>query len=330
MVTDTRERIVEFITKNKQARVHDLVLNLKIGNVAIHRQLNKLISTGILRKIGKPPLVMYVLDKEEVTAITMIPKEIQDHIDTDYLYVSPEGRLVYGFKGFVEWVKKIHEEKRLLQLSKEYLQTIKTANKNTGSQGWINATEKIKDTFKNNSSLDKLLYGDFYSLPKFGKTKLGQLVLYAKQSQNKQLMEEVAKIVRPLINKIIKEYKINAVAFVPPTVPRNIQFIDELAHLLRLKLPVIELVKVSGPVLIPQKTLSSLEERIINARDTIYTKYVAETSYPNVLLIDDAAGSGATLNEISTKLKSVMVGKNKIIGFVIVGSIKGFDVIREV
>lgn len=330
MITNTRDRIIEFITKNKQARVHDLVLYLKIGNVAIHRQLNKLISLRLLRKVGKPPLVLYVLNNEKFTETSAIPKVIQKQIDADYLYVSPEGRLMYGFKGFVEWVKKIREEKRLLQLSEEYLQTLKRAKRNVTSQGWIDATEKIKSTFKVDSSLDKLLYGDFYSLPKFGKTKLGQLVLYAKQSQNKELIEEVAKIVRPLVEKVIKEFKIDAIAFIPPTVPRNTQFMDELVNFLKLTLPIIELVKVSGQVLIPQKTLSSLGERITNARETIYMKHIAETSYPNVLLIDDAAGSGATLNEVSSKLKGVMVGKNKIIGFAIVGSLKGFDVIREV
>lgn len=330
MITDTRERIIEFITRYKQARVHDLASELKIGNTAIHRQLNKLIDADILRKIGKPPLVFYILNNETFIEESVVPKVIQKKIDASYLYVSTDGRLVYGFKGFVEWVNKIHEEKKLLQLAEEYLQTLEIAKRNFATQGWIDATEKIKNTFKEDSSLDKLLYGDFYSLPKFGKTKLGQLVLYAKQSQSKELIREVAKIVEPLIEKVIKEFKIDAVAFIPPTIPRNTQFMDELASLLKLALPKVELVKVSGEVLIPQKTLSSLGERVANARETIYMRHIAEASYPNMLLIDDAAGSGATLNEVSKKLKSVMVGKNRIIGLVMVGSLKGFDVIREI
>lgn len=330
MITDTRDRIIEFITKHQQARVHDLVRELKIGNVAVHRQLNKLVSTGMIAKIGKPPLVFYILKEEVTVENSDVPKVIQKEIDPEYLYVSPEGKLVYGFRGFSQWVKKIHEEKRLLKLAQEYLQTLKQVKGGVASSGWIDATRKITTTFKNDSALDKLLYGDFYSLPKFGKTKLGQLVLYAKQSQSKDLIEEVAKIVRPQVIKIIKEFKIDAIAFIPPTVPRNTQFMDELARLLKLTSPKVELVKVSGQILIPQKTLSSLEERIVNARETIYMKHIAETSYPNVLLIDDAAGSGATLNEVSKKLRNVMVGKGKIIGFAIVGSLKGFDVIREI
>lgn len=85
MTTDTRKKIIEFITKNKQARVHDLVLSLKIGNVAIHRQLNKLINTGVLRKIGKPPLVLYTLNSETAIETNAVPKAIQKKINADYL-----------------------------------------------------------------------------------------------------------------------------------------------------------------------------------------------------------------------------------------------------
>ena len=48
----------------------------------------------------------------------------------------------------------------------------------------------------------------------------------------------------------------------------------------------------------------------------------------NILLIDEAVGSGATLNEISEKLK--FKGAKKVVGFAIVGSYKGFEVIKEV
>jgi len=51
--------------------------------------------------------------------------------------------------------------------------------------------------------------------------------------------------------------------------------------------------------------------------------------FTSVLLIDDAVGSGATLNETAKKLKLSGMAK-KVIGFAIVGSMKGFEVIREV
>lgn len=330
MVTNTRERIISYIKYNKQARVHDLVKALGITNAAIHRQIKALLSDGVLRKVGRPPLVFYVLDEQKQNVSVQIPVKILKVIDSNYLYITSSGELKYGFEGFTTWAKATGQEKRVLSLALEYVKTLEEAKKQTTKDGLIDATYKIRSTFKNEAYLDKLLYGDFYSLPKFGKTKLGQMVLYSKQSQKRELMDEVGKIVKPTVEKIIRNFKVDAVAFIPPTVPRKLQFMNEIRSILGLPLPVIELVKVSGEVSIPQKTLSSLKERIENARETIYMKHIAENSYPNVLIIDDAAGSGSTLNETAHKLKSVNIGSEKIIGFVVVGSMKGFEVIREV
>ena len=48
-------------------------------------------------------------------------------------------------------------------------------------------------------------------------------------------------------------------------------------------------------MIVPQKTLSKIEDRIENAKQTIIVSDVR--SYNNVLIIDDAIGSGATINE---------------------------------
>lgn len=50
----------------------------------------------------------------------------------------------------------------------------------------------------------------------------------------------------------------------------------------------------------------------------------------NVLLIDDAVGSGATLNEVASQIKQRGIASGKVIGLAIAGSLKGFDVISEV
>lgn len=329
MVTDTGDRILGYIRTHKQARAHDLVKVFGISQVAVHKQLKKLLAREEISRVGKPPLVFYVpaFKKEEIP--TSVSPDIKKVIDDNYLYISPRGELLYGFEGFVAWVKGIKEEKHMSQLVLEYSQTIGQFKKQYHPQGWIDATKKLKSTFKT-IAIDKLLYGDFYSLPKFGKTKLGQLVLYAKQSQNRELIDELVELAKPLIEKIIKEFSIDAVAFIPPTVPRTLQFMSEFEHALHLNIPRIELVKVTpGEVAVAQKTLSRLEERVVNAKDTIFLRE-NKHSYPHVLLIDDAAGSGATFNETAKKLKGVLVGKNSIVAFAIVGSFKGFDVIREV
>jgi len=321
MITETKNRIVAYIKINKQARISDLVKHLGLSNVAIHKQMNKLLAQNAVRKIGSPPLVYYTLATHHKSKETNLPQNVKEAIDQNYLYVSPAGELLTGFTGFTAWVQSINQEKYLEPLAGEYTKTI-------AYHKYIDATNKIKSTFKNSTAVDKVFYSDFYSLPKFGKTKLGQMVLYAKQSQNKDFTEKICNQIKRDILDIIEKHNIGAVSFIPPTVPRKTQFIVEVESCLKLNLPTIKLVKISGEVLIPQKTLSKLEERVVNARETIYVKSPEAIGYKNILLIDDATGSGATFNEVAKKIKEK--SNANIFAYAIVGSIKGFDVISEV
>jgi predicted amidophosphoribosyltransferase len=53
-----------------------------------------------------------------------------------------------------------------------------------------------------------------------------------------------------------------------------------------------------------------------------------QKSYNHILIIEDAVGSGATINEIAIKLKQKKIA-TKITGSAITGSFKRFDVISE-
>jgi len=257
-----------------------------------------------------------------------IPKKIRDIIENDYLYVTPLGEILPGVKGFLRWVSDINEEKRAVNLAVEYVQARTQANVFINRFGYINATERLKSIFPD-TAIDKLYYLDFYSLPKFGKTKLGQLVLYAKQAQKIALIEEIVPQFRHVVMDIVKRYKINAIGFIPPTVPRKYQFQKEMEKIMNLKLHKIELVKAYiGDIPIAQKSLSKIEDRITNAKGSIFLKDETH-KYTNILLIDDAVGSGATLNETAKKIKQSGVAE-KVIGLAVVGSYKGFDVIRDI
>jgi predicted amidophosphoribosyltransferase len=102
---------------------------------------------------------------------------------------------------------------------------------------------------------------------------------------------------------------------------------DFLATHLRINRPHIAIEKIQAAIQIPQKSLNKLEERINNA-DNSFAVF-EQRSYNKILLIDDAIGSGATINQIARKLKTQGVCK-EIIGLAIVGSFKGFDVITDV
>ena len=114
----------------------------------------------------------------------------------------------------------------------------------------------------------------------------------------------------------------------PPTVKREVQLMKELEKHLNLEIDIIKVVKIKTPIIIPQKTLNKLEERIENAKKTFVVE--GAKNYKNILIIDDAVGSGATLNEIAFQIKEKNVIKGKIIGLAITGSLKGFDVVSEV
>ncbi len=332
MKTDTHQRIISYIRTNGQVRVRDLVRAFSpLGPVSIHRHLKKLISEGILKKIGKPPLVFYLLyGKREALLPQNVSDEAKSVIEQNYLYISPQGEILHGFTGFVRWATNTKQADKITYLADLYVKTRVAYDTYRTPQGWIDATFKLKDTF-HEVYIDKLLYADFYSLTQFGKPKLGSMMLYAKQSQNRELAKEVSLIVKPLVERIIREFKIDTVVFIPPSIPRNIQFMDELSSYLALPFPQFKLVKTkTGQVIVAQKTLEKLEERIVNARDTIFTKSLFPISTSNILLIDDAVGSGATLNETAKKLHPANLSKKTIVGFAIVGSFRGFEVIREV
>ena len=290
----------------------------------IHRHLVDLMHKGVLDKIGTPPKVFYFIKKEEsVENKVNIEKRIREIIEEEYLIITPSGNRKSGMDGFIYWCNK--NKLPIKKTAQEYIDTLKKYEK-FKKNGLIDGIIKIKTTFKK-SFLKSLFYLDFYSIERFGKTKLGQLLLYAKQSQDKKLIKELTDIIKPQIIQVIDKYKIDGVGFIPPTVKRETQFMKILEINLNLPVKILKISKIKTDITVPQKTLNKLDDRIDNARKTIVIE--DNSQYNNVLLIDDAVGSGATLNETALQIKQNKIAKN-VIGLAITGSFKGFDVISEV
>lgn len=330
MKTVTRENIVGYIRTNKQARVAQLIRVFGISGVAIHKQLKKLVDDGVLAKVGSAPQVFYVLAKKTRKPVSVnINSAARKLIDRHYLYISPQGELKYGSNGLARWAENTGQGKNVASLAQAYVRTWQEYHKYRNRHGWVEATGKLTKTFEN-SYMDKLFYADFYSLSQFGKTKLGALVLYAKQSQSRQLAVEICEQIKQLVADIIKTYKIEAIGFIPPSIPRQVQLMKEMEVCLQFGLPRVSLIKTrTGQVIVAQKTLEKLPERIANARDTIFVKE-ANLTYRRILLIDDAVGSGASMNETAKKIKQLLPKNGQVIGFAPVGSMKDFEVLREV
>ncbi len=326
MTTDTADKILAFIKAQKRVSPKEIIEHLGFSPQAVYKQLSRLIEQDVINKVGKPPKVFYALveKKEDEKEYNIIPKNIKDFIDKEFLDITVDGREVKGWESFVGWCLK--RGQNIENSAVDYVEIIKKYN-SIKKNGLIDGMAKMKSTFSN-VYLDNLFYLDFYSIERFGKTKLGKFLLYAKQSQDKKLIKQLSIEIKPKINALIKLFKIDAVIFVPPTVKRETQLMKELEKNLKLEIDIIKVAKIKTPIIIPQKTLNKLEERIENAKKTFVVE--ATKDHKNILIIDDAVGSGATLNEIAFQIKEKRIVKDKIIGLAITGSLKGFDVVSEV
>lgn len=322
----TSQEIIDYISKNGQASGKELSDYLGgITSRAVRKQLKNLLDKDILRKIGRPPKVYYLLKKGETTlSIGKIDKKTKHIIDERYLFISPAGEAKTGWEGFIAWCEKTKQDP--IKTANQYIQTIDKFDR-FRKDSLIDGMPKMENAFRN-VFLDKLFYLDFYSIERFGKTKLGQMLLYAKQSQSIPLIRNLINEIRPQIISFIERYKIDGILFIPPTVKREVQFMKVLEEQLSLTIRALSVSKVKTEIIVPQKTLSKLEDRIENARQTIIVDDTKQ--YNNILLIDDAVGSGSTLNETARQIKNKKLAKDKIIGLAITGSFKGFDVISEV
>lgn len=327
----TSQKIIDYIAKNGQTSGKELVDYL--GNItprAVRKQLKGLLESGKLQKIGRPPKVFYLLTIHPVAHATNSQASIIDNrtrrvIDKRYIFITPDGNMKSGWDGFVEWCGKTRQDP--IKTAREYITTLGKYDTFVKG-GLIDGMEKMKSTFHRGVFLDRLFYFDFYSIERFGKTKIGQILLHAKNSQDRKLMKILTDEIRPKAVALIKKYSIDGILFIPPTVKREIQFMKELEKYLKLPVRTLSVTKVKTPIVVAQKTLSKLDDRIENARKTIV---VEDTGvYKNILLIDDAVGSGSTLNETAAQIRKKGLCRGKIIGLAIVGSFKGFDVISEV
>lgn len=327
----TSEKIIEYLTIHGSATGSSLVDYLNITDRAVRKQLKSLLEGGQVTKIGVPPKVYYAISNSRTTAGDLTPltealisKAIKKHIDEDFLYITPRGTIQEGWPGFEYWCEESNME--IVKTAQRY-EVVSQKYGKFKKHGLIDGMAKMQSTF-NDVALNELLYIDFYSIEIFGKTRLGQLLLFAKQSQNRKLMNEITDRIKPGIEEVVSRYHIDGVGFIPPTVKRELQLMRQVETRLNLSVKTLSITKIKTPVVIPQKTLNKLEDRIINARETMH---VDDTGvYNNILLIDDAVGSGATLNEVAKKIRQKGICRGEIIGLAITGSFNGFDVISEV
>ena len=325
-----REKILTLFEQSNELTVKEIVDRLGISKQMVHLALNRLRAEDRLEKLGSTPKTVYRLitaaNQAEEPAPTYQPDEKESEwLTGQFSVVTESGNLLNGIDAFDYWCRqrKLPVKKTL----KEFIETKKKYAPHYDANGMVDGSEKLKNTKGYDKIwLDRLYYLDFYAIERFGKTHLGTLLHYAKQGQNKFLMRLMMDNISDRIKAFLQTQNADAVGFVPPTIRREVQLMRFMQTQLNLPLPVIEIKKISGIIPVPQKSLSKLEERIRNAENTFAV--TDRRAFRHVVLIDDAVGSGSTLNQLAAKIKNKGVAQ-MVTGLAIVGSFKGFDVITD-
>ena len=322
-------QIINYIKANQEASVNQLQEQIKVSRQMLHRVISKMLEEGYLQKLGRAPKVFYRLNQETVSnksiAHSLTDGEV-NFLNEHFLIITVLGKRLEGMEAMQAWCER--QKLPVEKTAREFIVTKKKYLSYFLSNGLINGMEKLNNTKAFDSIvIDDMFYCDFYAIERFGKTRLGTLLHFAKQGQNRQLMQEIISLTKNKIIDLIKARKIEAVGYIPPTIKRHLQIMTVLQKGYNLSLPHLNLVKISGVIPVPQKALNKIEDRISNARASIIIKDTRQ--FGNVLLIDDAIGSGATIIETANKLKQKGTAR-KIFGIAVTGSFKGFDVIQEV
>lgn len=332
---NTLDEIIKYIKSiARPVTANELSKELLKSRVSIHSALKRLVLEGAIQKQGRSPKVFYSLSdtsqshsiKNQAKSFYFENDAIKKVIEENYFIITPDGNQLSGIEAFVYWCQSRGYDigKKALEYHEVYNQYQSLRKYDT-----FDATEKVKTSFTaENCFLDKLYYLYPYSLPVFGRTKMAELLFNAKQNQELILMKQVFDIVVPAIESFIKNNEFDAICFTPPTVKRNVQFMKELQNKINTKLPIINIEKIKTKIIVQQKSLKDINERIENAEKTMVVNEKSK-GYKKVLIIDDFTGSGATLNILAKKIKNQKISEY-VVGLTITGSLKGFDVVREV
>lgn len=319
-----RDKIIEIISTEDGVSAKTLKDRLSISKQRVHVLLRELVTADKIYKQGKPPRVFYHLKTIASPEELNIADASEDLLQKKFLLIDPRGNLATGIQGFARWCEQ--RNLPVLKTLEEYVKTLDKYKVYYDEDGIIDGTNKLKNTKELKLCIDQQFYVDFYAIERFGKTKLGSLLHFGKMSQSKKLIKEIIDLSKEKLETLIKKMKIDAVAYIPPTLKREVQIMRELELGFNVSKPIIGLEKVSGEIIIPQKALSKIKDRIENAQVSILV--TDRRKFENILLIDDALGSGATINEVACKLKKYGLAK-KVYGFAITGSFKGFEVLSE-
>jgi DNA-binding MarR family transcriptional regulator/hypoxanthine-guanine phosphoribosyltransferase len=321
-LTTNKAGITFLLTNTDQATIEDIASAWDVSVASAKKYIKKFVDEGIIEKIGKPPKkINYTIAQQGSTH--QYSTEQERTIERYFTYITPDGRLFNGTKGFEKFITSKYgkqESEGVEKIARKYMEIRDEYYGIEEQIKTIDTTNKIKQAFQDSYAIEKMFYADFDELPIFEKTQLYQLITIAKNGQrNTGLMMEIINSIQNNINKLINEYEIDAVGFIPPTIMRKTQLMTFIKNRLDISIDQIEISKATNLLPVQQKSLTKIKDRKLNAKNSIVVK--SKKQYESVLLIDDVVGSGATLNETAKKILQQNIAQ-KVYTFAAVGSAK--------
>ena len=355
-ITDAQKKVLDALGELGVATPNQLLESglITVGRVMLHRHLKVLASKELISRIGSPPKVYYKYNEppEENNQKQIelpIPETIVDpSIIANYFAFTSGYKFLEGLEGFNEWFKVKQLPNLLKQKSKKkpLVQQVNAAYHGSLNE-FCKLRKNLEGQIKNslfdgtpryqsihsNPIIDHVYYLDFYSLPIYGKTRLGWYVQKAKVGDklSMRFIDTIAKVLQPTLDSFIDQRKVDAILWVPHSLNRPVSLMDELKKRLATSTPSIKIMKAFPAEVIPQKSISDLQARIDNALSSnhILASRSQLVKFKHILIVDDAIGSNATIHSIAFRLRQSV--PNAIISAIsIVGSFKGFDVIQDI
>ncbi len=311
---------------------------LWISRTITHKALKELLENKKVKKVGKWAHTKYqstkilndfIKEKEVKYVSEYIPDfKTQKLLNDIFLKFSPEWEILEGFSGIEKWCET--RKLNIKQKVKDYLSINNYIENLQNSCGLLKANKSFWKCF-DEVFLDSIFYADQYTRIEFWRGKLAELTFYAKQSQNKQLINRSIDEVFIKLECVIRKKKFDAIAITPWSIDRKKQLLWFLKDKLKiLWLPFVNIIKYyPNNIAIPQKSLKTREQRIQNAKNTIFIDDNKAKNYKKIFLLDDFVGSGSTLNETAKKLKEEWA--EEVIWFAFVWNLDmDYEVINEV
>ena len=331
---NTYRRVVDLLENIEIIWATEISNRLWLSRVIVHKILKRLLEENKVEKIWKwahtkYKSLIFSWNKEEITFDDLIINyKTKKFFDDNFYKFDSDWKILKWFDWFKYWLKdRNFDLNKSIQNYKKIYNYIEKLENNC----WLlDATDIFNKKFEKNY-MKKVFYAWEYSFMEFWRSKLAEITFFAKQSQNKNLINDSIDEIFYKIECLIKTENIDCIAIIPWSIDRKNQLLWILKNRLKdFQIDFLNIIKYyPNNISIPQKSIKSKSWRLKNASNTIFVNDEKVKKYSKILLIDDFVWSGATLNITAKKINELW-WKN-IIWFAFVWSLDlSYEVINEI